>query len=173
MVQLRRVSSKVLLGALLLAAVVGPACELEEGWPWVRNMFDSPSPRPQERPAHPPDGTLPTVGGELTGLVERKEVMQNPEAANDTPEARSRGEMLYKRYCAVCHGEDARGKELGEDFVSPDLTEDEYLERPDGDIYTVVVEGGLNMPHYRAELEVRDRWLVINYFRALQKAHER
>jgi mono/diheme cytochrome c family protein len=113
------------------------------------------------------------VGGELTARSRVEGVPENPERANDTLEALGRGKKLYDRFCAACHGEDAAGKELTEDFESPDLTEDEYLELLDGDIYTLMVEGGLSMPHYRAEIEPKDRWLIINYFRTLQRANDR
>jgi mono/diheme cytochrome c family protein len=153
---------------LTLALFLG-GCELQEGWPWVRNMFDSPSPQPQELTMYAPQNTLPTAGGELPAFSDPGEVLENPERSNDVEEALARGKMLFDRYCAVCHGRDAKGVSLTEDFESPDLTEENYLESLDGEIYNIMVEGGLSMPSYRVEIGVRDRWLVVNYLRTLQE----
>ena len=143
----------------------------EEGWPWARNMADSPAPQPQQEAYHKIEGTVPVQGGEPSEEGAEGESPVNPERENDSAEALERGRAVFDRYCAVCHGPDATGRELPDDFITPDLTEEDYVERSDGDIYVVITEGGLNMPSYRGEIRVRDRWLVINYLRTLQGSH--
>ncbi len=164
------VSFRALAAALLPALAVVAGCELEQGWPWVRNMFDSPGPQLQEAALQPPEHTVPTAGGELIPPfeVEEEEAPENPERSNDSPEARARGRTLYERFCGTCHGPDAKGRDLTEDFENDDLTEEGATEMSDGEIFNLLVEGGLSMPHYRAEIVARDRWLVINHFRRLQ-----
>ena len=115
----------------------------------------------------PPDNTLPAEKG---GPGRVGSAGEGQEAIEDSPEATARGKELYERYCAVCHGLDATGRDLGEDFVEQDLTESDYLELSDRSIYNVIVEGGLSMPSYRSEIGRRDPWLVVNYLRTLQRA---
>src|SRR4030067_859818 len=70
MVWWRPVSSKLGLWAASLGLLFFSGCELEEGWPWVRNMFDFPAPGPQEEAFRAPEHTLPVEGGELRDFPE-------------------------------------------------------------------------------------------------------
>jgi len=157
----------LLVSSLLMIA----GCEPEEGWPWFRNMYDSPGPRSQEDSRTLPDRTLPTLGGERDGAPVPETDLINPEVTDPTAGAEERGKALFDQFCAVCHGDGAKGREMTEDFFTPDLTDEDYLDYPDEDLYTLLIEGGLSMPSYREELSFRDRWLVINYLRILQRDH--
>jgi hypothetical protein len=143
-------------------------CDRKEGWPWIRNMFDHPGPISQEDTPSPPENSLPTdvklhPGYPLTG----------PENGGAEEPPGERAKELFGRYCAVCHAADGKGRELTEDYFTPDLTEVEYLERLDEDIYSVILEGGLNMPDYRDVLSEREVRLVVGYLRSLQGADEK
>lgn len=127
-------------------------------------MFDFPGPRPQEEARRPPEHVLAADGtarGPAPGAAGRGGARGSVE----------RGKVLFERYCSVCHGPLGTGRELTEDYPTPDLTEEDYLLRSDGDIYAVIVDGGLNMPSYRDALTEPDRWLVIRYLRTLQRSH--
>lgn len=165
--QEQRLSNQLVLCAALALALYLVSCEPEEGWPWSRNMVDSQGVQPQELAILPPDSTIPTPAKELRN-VPTDIILGSPGREGRTREAMDRGRMLFDRYCAVCHGEDAVGRELTEYLVTPDLTEQDYAELPDGDIYAVLTDGGLNMPDYRDALDPKDRWLVIEYLRRLQ-----
>ena len=40
----------------------------------------------------------------------------------------------------------------------------------DGDIFNVITNGRRSMPAYRFQIAVEDRWAIISYVRALQRA---
>jgi mono/diheme cytochrome c family protein len=40
----------------------------------------------------------------------------------------------------------------------------------DGDIFNVITNGRRTMPAYRYQIVVADRWAIISYVRALQRA---
>jgi mono/diheme cytochrome c family protein len=51
------------------------------------------------------------------------------------------------------------------------LHEDRLVKTADGDIYWVITHGRRSMPAYRYQIsDPRDRWAVVAYVRALQRA---
>ncbi len=50
------------------------------------------------------------------------------------------------------------------------LTEDRVVQFADGDIFNVITNGRRSMPAYRFQIAVEDRWAIIAYVRALQRA---
>jgi mono/diheme cytochrome c family protein len=134
-------------------------------------MYDSPGPQPQESALNLPDRSLPIEGGELTEFPVIEGSLMNPEGSDPTAGAADLGRILYNQFCKVCHGRDAKGVEMTDDFFTPDLTEEDYLDYSDEDLYFLLVDGGLSMPNYREELNFRERWLVINHLRSLQKTY--
>jgi mono/diheme cytochrome c family protein len=85
-----------------------------------------------------------------------------------------RGRKLYDVYCTVCHGKQGAGDGPitgPERFPAPpSLHTDQAREYQDGTIYHIITKGTEKMPHYADKLEPEDRWNVINYVRALQRA---
>src|SRR6185436_12167988 len=68
-------------------------------------------------------------------------VVKNPVAA--TPESVAAGKQAYQRYCASCHGSNAKGG-AGNDLIpaAPDLTDDEWKHgSSDGEIFVVIKNG--------------------------------
>jgi mono/diheme cytochrome c family protein len=41
---------------------------------------------------------------------------------------------------------------------------------PDGHLYLVITNGIRNMPSYRSQISVEDRWAIVAYIRALQRS---
>ncbi len=162
----------LLYGVLLFSLLSVPGCKPEGGWPWSRNMYDSPALQPQQRALELPANTLPVEGGELSDSLESEKEPVNPFKTGLSEKDRERGKALFGKYCAACHGIDGKGRELTEDFATPDLTDPDYRDYSDSDFYSIIVGGGLNMPNYREELSVRDRWLVINHLRSFQSTDE-
>ncbi len=84
------------------------------------------------------------------------------------------GRKLYTYFCRTCHGVegDANGPIVGPDlFPAPtSLHTDEAREFPDGRIFHVITRGQNKMPSYRDKLDPDERWSVIHYVRALQRA---
>ena len=85
------------------------------------------------------------------------------------------GKAMYETYCIVCHG--PRG--LGNGYV---IGEGKYAQRPpsltaaklrafqDGQIYHVITNGQGSMSHYRSQVRPMERWAIVHYIRALQRA---
>lgn len=89
--------------------------------------------------------------------------------------AMERGQERYNIYCAVCHGEAGDGQGRTADYgmtAIADLTTAPFTEMPEGEIFTYITNGsrsGRMMP-YKDKLSVEDRWKVVLYVRALQRA---
>jgi mono/diheme cytochrome c family protein len=131
--------------------------------------------------SHWPDGhgmRLPVPGTVARGHLPRS--FATPEEAgallpNPLPRSRevlARGRRLYDNHCVVCHGPVGDGKALLADAygAKPANLGGPAVGYPDGQIYGVIVLGKNAMPSYAADLEEDDRWAVVHYVRALQRA---
>ncbi|RDV38837.1 hypothetical protein DV096_08550 [Bradymonadaceae bacterium TMQ3] len=84
------------------------------------------------------------------------------------------GRFLYRTNCSVCHG--SEGAADGTIVVSgaygapPSLLTDKLRGYEDGRIYHVVSYGQGAMWAYKNNLTDMERWAVVNYVRALQRA---
>jgi len=98
--------------------------------------------------------------------------MANPVAA--TPASVGKGQVAFRRYCATCHGIDARGGS-GSDIIppAPDLTDGEWKHgATDGEIFYVIKNGvppDLAMEPWGDRITDTDIWNVVNYMRSLAK----
>ena len=85
-----------------------------------------------------------------------------------------RGRQRFNIYCSACHSRAGDGKGIvgSKGFVPPpaDLTSDLVRNYPDGHIFNVISNGVRSMPSYAVQIPVADRWLIINYVRALQRS---
>ena len=75
------------------------------------------------------------------------------------------GRVMFRMYCASCHGLHATGGRSG-----PDLTRGTFAEGDtDADLYRVVSNGvpGAEMPAFGNRLDKDDLWQVISYVRSL------
>ncbi len=122
----------------------------------------------------PPEGTIPrgfspyhytTADTDKAGRELKNPIMK-------TKMNVERGQKVFNTYCIVCHGP----KGNGEGFVvppfprPPSLLTDKIMKWPDGSIFNVITTGQNNMPSYRTQIKAEDRWAVIGYVRALQRA---
>lgn len=85
------------------------------------------------------------------------------------------GKKMYGYTCIVCHGAEGKGdgRVIREDRFNaklPDLAEAKIIELTDGQIYHVITHGYGLMYSYKSQLMPAERWAVINYIRALQRA---
>lgn len=94
-----------------------------------------------------------------------------------------RGQERYNIYCSACHAVDGSGngavhqraevlaKNGQAIWVKPtDLREQRIIDQPFGQIYATISDGLNNMPAYRAQIPVEDRWAIAFYMKALQSA---
>lgn len=102
-----------------------------------------------------------------------------------------RGQERYNIYCFPCHGMDGQGEgpvskraltlmeanPEGTAWTPPSnivaVTPDGQLQYgpelyPDGKLFNVISNGIRNMPAYRSQIDVKDRWAIVAYVRALQ-----
>jgi mono/diheme cytochrome c family protein len=84
------------------------------------------------------------------------------------------GQELYSIYCAICHGDSGNGKGVvGQDrygYTISSLLQSRIIDLPEGDIFNTITHGKGTMGPYGARIRVEDRWKVVLYVRALQRA---
>ena len=92
----------------------------------------------------------------------------------------ARGQERYDIYCATCHGLAGAGdgmiarraESLAQGTWTPptDLATQLVIDRQHGYIYNVIANGVRNMPAYGHQISPEDRWAIVAYVRALQRA---
>ena len=89
-----------------------------------------------------------------------------------TADVLGRGERVYMTYCVVCHGPkgDGQGYIVPKFPMPPSLYSDKVRNWPDGRIFHVITRGQNLMPSYASQILPEDRWAVIHYVRAIQRA---
>lgn len=125
----------------------------------------------------PPDGAVAIAPGTpdpATLELAEQEALRNPVPA--TLASLKRGEEIYRRTCATCHGPEGEGNGpvAGPPFGEGPLGLVLPIGGPsslakaltDGHIYTTISLGRGRMPSYQ-RLTREDRWNVVNYLREL------
>ena len=150
-------------------------CSLANAFPWDKDMQDQPSVKPQESEVpKPPPNSVPIGGlepvkitqdvGEIfQGRLEAASLV-NPFEAN--LRSIEKGRVLFNMICAVCHGRTGLGDgPVGEKFIARpfDLTIQYVQNKPDGEIFFTITNGGVVMPYYRDSLDPDERWHVVNF----------
>lgn len=103
---------------------------------------------------------------------------QGTEFGNGIPievsnQSMARGQDRFNIYCAVCHGQAGNGDSMTRKYgmiTVADLTSEIFVNYSDGQIYDVIANGAKTMLPYGDKLSVEDRWAVVLYVRALQRA---
>jgi mono/diheme cytochrome c family protein len=85
------------------------------------------------------------------------------------------GQEIYAIYCAICHGDSGNGKGVvaQERYGYPtiaNMLQARIVDLPDGDIFNTISNGKNTMGPYGSKIRVEDRWKVVMYLRALQRA---
>lgn len=193
-----RLRSALALGAVVMLA--GACTPLDDAMVAVfgRSMRSQRSFDPYEAPQLPPEGSVPFAAGNLQaapfevnvgqpeGVAEAPppftsiDMLQRPEIADGmvnpvpvSPESLVRGEVVYNRVCAVCHGPDGAGSSSYIIAVHPvmaawPLTSERARGLTNGYIYGMIRVGRGLMPAYGHQVTHFDRWHVVNYVRQLQ-----
>lgn len=195
-----RSSLRLLLMAGLLSTTA--ACNtLDDAMVSVfgRSMRDQSTFDPYEHPLMPAEGAVSFSSGNfpadrnsvVVGAPEERDYdipdftnaqTPNPEAeiwgtfSNPVPadaQSLERGEVLFNRYCAVCHGETGIGADANIASVWPvlpayNLALDPVAGYSDSYIYAMIRVGRGLMPSYGHQITHFDRWNIVNYLRQLQ-----
>lgn len=85
-----------------------------------------------------------------------------------------RGQDRYQIFCTPCHGQVGDGQGIIMKYKYPipptSFQEQRILDAPDGHLYEVISNGIRNMPSYKEQIPVDDRWAIVGYVRALQRS---
>lgn len=100
------------------------------------------------------------------------EVTKNP--LNITAQVLARGQQRYNIYCTPCHDSNGTGNGLVKKKITFQLPNMNFHEQvvkdyADGYIFNVITNGKNNMQPYRHQIQVKDRWAIVAYVRALQQ----
>jgi len=92
-----------------------------------------------------------------------------------TAQLLERGRGRYGIHCSPCHGQlgDGNGitKKLGAITTVANLHDQRIVKQPDGEIFFVITQGRNTMGAYGPNIPAEDRWAIVAYVRALQRAH--
>lgn len=86
-----------------------------------------------------------------------------------------RGYHLFQRNCALCHGEAGHGDGPITQYWNPEmrkpanLTDARMKTMSDGTLYITISNGYGAMPPLRENLDVRERWDVVNFVKTLSQ----
>lgn len=87
-------------------------------------------------------------------------------------EIMQRGQERYNIFCAPCHSRsgDGKGIVVKRGYLPPPSFHLENVrDFKDGYIFDVISKGVRNMPAYRKQIPIADRWAIVGYVRALQR----
>ena len=104
-------------------------------------------------------GSLAAVGLALaaTGCISRA-----PQPAAST--ARATPRVLYERNCAVCHGPQGQGTQLGTMKIPP-LSSGAALTDPDEKFFKQISDGGNGMPPFKHTLDDKQIEDLVRFIR--------
>jgi mono/diheme cytochrome c family protein len=111
------------------------------------------------------------AAGPLREVVPENYTGPNPLPA--TPALLARGQERFDIFCAVCHDRTGSGKGIvGQrtSWLPTSLLDERVMKMTDGEIFSVATYGRRTMPPYRFQVPERDRWAIVAYVRALQRA---
>lgn len=86
-----------------------------------------------------------------------------------------RGQHKYQIYCAPCHSETGDGNGITKRYgmgATPSYHDDRLRNMPEGELFHVITAGRNTMLPYADKLTPEDRWAVVAYVRALQRAQQ-
>lgn len=86
-----------------------------------------------------------------------------------------RGQERYSITCAPCHGALGDGNGITKAYgmgATPTYHDERLRTMAEGEIYNTITNGKATMMGYADKLEPTDRWAVVAYVRALQRAQK-
>lgn len=84
-----------------------------------------------------------------------------------------RGQDRFNIHCTPCHDKAGSGHGMAVKRGYPiplDLASDRVRGLPDGEIFAVITNGVRNMPSYRKQIPVADRWAIVTWVRVLGRS---
>jgi len=169
---------------LLLMALIFVSCKTKSytQLEYMPDMYRQPSVQAQEYDPSTPNGVgmRPPVAGTVPRGYEPYDIaIMDTVAANalanpllPTQDVMAAGQKYFNTYCIVCHGArgDGRGYIVPKFTMPPVLYSDKLMAWSDGRIYHTITMGQGLMPSYATQILPEQRWAIVYYVRALQKA---
>ncbi len=134
-----------------------------------------------------PNGTV--ARGELRadnhlhrGIVDGKWAQKFPPSIEISDSSMERGKRQFEIYCRPCHGDDGQGNGMIHVRASAvgaqktgwnqptNINEADKITQPHGQLYNTITYGIRTMQGYGSQISVEDRWHIVLYLRALQRA---
>jgi len=178
---LLRSLSGILAACVVSGLITYGAVKLFPVLPPMSHMEDQPRLDPQRLSAFFKDGhgmQLPVKGtvarGHMpigVGSQEEAAILVNPLPRDR--QVLERGRKVFNIRCSVCHGATGNGVSTltaAYGAKPANLLSKQFRDYPDGTIYWVITKGKNSMPSYAADTSEDERWAVIHYVRALQRA---
>lgn len=84
-----------------------------------------------------------------------------------------RGQDRFAIFCTPCHDATGagRGMTVQRGYPPPvSLTSERVMGMPDGNIFNTISHGVRNMPGYRKQIPVADRWAIVAWVRVLERS---
>lgn len=120
----------------------------------------------------PPKGTVARgfMPYEYEGVTDPTETLNNP--LLPTVANLKLGQEKFLTFCSPCHGNLGEGTSRLHGQFPPGVTlhSSRVINFPDGRIYHVITNGSTIMPSYAKQITRKERWAIVLYVRALQKA---
>jgi mono/diheme cytochrome c family protein len=155
--------------------------EMYESIPYdsYRQVADSVSPFANRQYMQtPPDGTVPVDGHMAFEFGDADSIKLNdpalialPNPVELTPEVLTRGEVLYQRFCGVCHGKKGKGDGpiTANSAIAPKPYTDPLISKfTPGQLYHTIMYGKNAMGSYAGQLDYNERWEVVHFVQTLQ-----
>lgn len=96
-----------------------------------------------------------------------------PESIVVNAELMAHGQERYRIYCLPCHGALGDGNGITKQYgmgITPTYHDDRLRQMAEGEIYNTITHGKNTMLPYADKLLPEERWAVVLYVRALQRA---
>lgn len=134
---------------------------------WISFMEIQPSFKPMEDPLPVAFNSIPVEGA---AFIPGMGAPVNPIPTDEISLAR--GAQLFNINCMICHGQSGKGDGVVApffEFKPADLTSTIVQSLSDGAIFLTISNGVAGrMPALNENLNVRDRWDVVNFIRTLK-----
>ena len=82
---------------------------------------------------------------------------------------RAAAKTTFATKCAMCHGPDGAGSEVGKSMNIPDLRSEAVQKRPDAELVQIISDGKGGMPGFKSSLSEEQIHALVGYIRSLRQ----
>ncbi len=133
------------------------------------NQTSSQLPVPGTISLDSPFEDLPVNTGQIPGTTNWVETNPLP----ITAELLARGQQRFTIFCSPCHSAAGDGNGITTKYgmlKAGNFHDPRLVRMTDGEIFNTITRGKNQMPAYASQVPITDRWAIIGYLRALERA---